>query len=89
MTISEVLDALETAMGDPLSAQQRAVVLWVVRGLTYPQIGAELGISVQMVKQHSVLAQAKLRCRSRREIERLVWGRMPLYRAATCTARPS
>lgn len=53
MELDELLDGLPRAV-------KRAFLLAQVDGLTYPQIAAELGISVATVKRH--LHKAALRC---------------------------
>jgi DNA-binding CsgD family transcriptional regulator len=85
--VTTLHDAVDSLVG--LSPRQREVVILIVQGLTYLEIGVSLGISTRMAKQHSLEAQEKLGCSKRNDIVRLVWGRIAVSSRSTCPVRPS
>lgn len=58
---------------EPLTKREQDVVAAAARGLTNPEIGAELFLSLSTVKTHLAAAQAKLGARNRVEVAAWAW----------------
>jgi DNA-binding CsgD family transcriptional regulator len=72
--VTTLHDAVDSLVG--LSPRQREVVILIVQGLTYLEIGAALEISERTAREYSTRAKDALGCKSSRELVRLVWGRI-------------
>lgn len=76
-------DAVASLVG--LTSRQREVVILIVQGLTYTEIGEAIGISEVMVRTHAARAKDTLGCKTKLEVVRLVWGKLTVSPNATYT----
>jgi non-specific serine/threonine protein kinase len=65
---SDDLEAALDRLPEPLTERQRQVAYLIEDGLTYEQIGAELGISPRTAKAHGDVIKRKLGVRFKRQI---------------------
>lgn len=79
-TLAEAVDSLPD-----LTPRQREVVILIVQGLTYLEIGEALNISEVMVKMHAARARDTLGCKTRLDVVRIVWGKLTVSPAYTYT----